>query len=166
MASFQSFGISSVSQICKLSLYWLEAIFTATMFPDLGRYTTPSKGFTFLSCIDAIQQLLQFRIFINKCNVWPLCNGVQGRVVNLSCHQVAGQIGLQIYRESQLSPVFLSHHQGQYAVSYPCSVAYILLSSHFKRLSYRFYLLPAWLIEPPTTETLLPFSWVRFHSIA
>ena len=37
------------------------------------------------------------------------------------------------------------------------SVAHILLSSHFKRLSCRFYLPPAGILQPPTTETL--FLW-------
>ena len=37
------------------------------------------------------------------------------------------------------------------------SVAHIFLSSHFKRLSCRFYLPPAGIVQPRTTETL--FSW-------
>ena len=48
------FPVFGVSQICKTSLYKLEASITATMFPDFGSYTTPSKGFTFLSCTDGI----------------------------------------------------------------------------------------------------------------
>ena len=79
------FPVFGVSQICKTSLYKLEASITATMFPDFGSYTTPSKGFTFLSCTDGIQPLIQFRIFINKCNVRPRCSGVHGRAINLSC---------------------------------------------------------------------------------
>ena len=81
---FPVFWYSSVSHFT--SLCRLQASFTATMFPDFGRYTTPSKACTFLCCIDGIQQFLQSRIFINKCNVRPRCNGVQGWAINLSCH--------------------------------------------------------------------------------
>ena len=61
--------------------------FYTTMFSDFRRYTTPSsRGSTFLCCIDWIQQFLEFMFFIKTCNVWPLCNGVQGRAISYSCY--------------------------------------------------------------------------------
>ena len=40
------------------------------MFPDFRRYTTPSRGFTFLCCVDGIQQFLEFMLFFMACNVY------------------------------------------------------------------------------------------------
>ena len=44
------------------------------MFPDFRRYTTPSRGFTFLCCVDGIQQFLEFMFFFKACNVYGSAN--------------------------------------------------------------------------------------------
>ena len=44
------------------------------MFPDFRRYTTPSRGFTFLYCVDGIQQFLEFMFFLKACNVYGSAN--------------------------------------------------------------------------------------------
>ena len=40
------------------------------MFPDFRRYTKTSRGFTFLCCVDGIQQFLEFMLFFMACNVY------------------------------------------------------------------------------------------------
>ena len=40
------------------------------MFPYFRRYTTPSRGFIFLCCVDGIQYLLEFMFFFKACNVY------------------------------------------------------------------------------------------------
>ena len=71
--------------------------FYTTMFSDFRRYATPSsRRFTFLCCIDCIQQFLEFMFFIKTCNVWPLRNGVQGTAISYS---KVVQSGLQIYKK-------------------------------------------------------------------
>ena len=37
-------------------------------------YTTPSRGFTFLYCVDGIQQFLEFMFFLKACNVYGSAN--------------------------------------------------------------------------------------------
>ena len=44
------------------------------MFPDFRRYTTPSRGFTSLYCVDGIQQFLEFMFFFKACNVYGSAN--------------------------------------------------------------------------------------------
>ena len=44
------------------------------MFPDFRRYTTPSRGFTFLYCVDGIQQFLEFMFSLKACNVYGSAN--------------------------------------------------------------------------------------------
>ena len=56
------------------------------MFLDFWRYTTHSRDFTFVCCIDGIQHFLEFRLFIKKYNVWSQSSGVQGRAINLSSY--------------------------------------------------------------------------------
>ena len=44
------------------------------VFPDFRRYTTPSRGFTLLYCVDGIQQFLEFMFFFKACNVYGSAN--------------------------------------------------------------------------------------------
>ena len=37
-------------------------------------YTTTSRGFTFLYCVDGIQQFLEFMFFLKACNVYGSAN--------------------------------------------------------------------------------------------
>ena len=60
--------------------------FHLAMFLDFWRYTTHSRGFTLVCCIDGIQHFREFRLFIKKYNVWSQSSGVQGRAINLSSY--------------------------------------------------------------------------------
>ena len=44
------------------------------VFPDFRRYTTPSRGFNFLYCVDGIQQFLEFMFFFKAYNVYGSAN--------------------------------------------------------------------------------------------
>ena len=87
--------------------------FYTAMFSDFRRYTTPSsRRFTFLCCIDCIQQFLEFMFFIKTCNVWPLRNGVQGRAISYSCYILKlVKVVCKSTVKTHLSPAGLSHHQ-------------------------------------------------------
>ena len=60
--------------------------FNPAMFSEFCRYTTHSRVFTFVCCVDGIQQFFDFRFFIKRCNVWSQCSGVQDRAVNPSSY--------------------------------------------------------------------------------
>ena len=72
--------------LLTLSFLTLEFEFHLAMFLDFRRYTTHSRDFTFVCCIDGIQHFLEFRLFIKKYNVWSQSSGVQGRAINLSSY--------------------------------------------------------------------------------
>ena len=87
LESFQSYGIFFGFPDLQSQFLRARGEFYTAMFSDFRRYTTPSsRGFTFLCCIDCIQQFLEFMFFIKTCNVWPLRNGVQGRATSYSCY--------------------------------------------------------------------------------
>ena len=57
------------------------------MFPDFRRYATPSRGFTFLYCVDDIQQFIEFLFFFKACNVYGSANRTKSG--NASAKQVS-----------------------------------------------------------------------------
>ena len=129
--------------MCKTSLYRLGVSFTPPCFQS-------SAG---IPDIDAIQQFLDFRFFIKRCNVWSQCSGVQDRAINPSS-SVKWLVKVVCKSVENLS--FLLYYCLTIKVSKLCCTR-LLCPMYFcqiilKVLSHLFFLLPL----PPIFDTSFP----------